>query len=130
MAAGKARLDKRKLEQIIRNSPGQLDDALRMTALDIVGDVVLSFGTSPAGERYGKHVASSPDYPPNVDTRTLRASIHMEARGQMEYWILDGVIYGYFLETGTARMAARPFMRPAFERARTAFAVRFKGLIK
>lgn len=130
MARPQVRLDKRKLEQIIRSSPTWFDDALRELAITGVNIVVLSFGSSPPGATYGGHVASQAGYPPNVDTGALRASIRMEKKKAREYWIMDGVVYGYHLESGTSHMSPRPFMRPAFEQLRTVFADKFKGLIK
>lgn len=130
MAKHGVRVDKKKLERIIQQSPTWFDTALRELAIEGVNLIVLSFGSSPPGMTYGGHVASQSGYPPNVDTGALRASIHMERKGNMEYWIMDGVVYGYHLESGTSKMAARPFMRPAFEQLRKMFADKFKGLIK
>lgn len=59
---------------------------------------------------------SSPGQPPAVVTGDLDKS--MTARADGADWIVKyGMIYGTFLEFGTPRMAARPFMRPAAERA-------------
>ncbi len=94
------------------------------------------------------HVASAPGEPPAVDTGRLRASISTNwsdsflSRGKTDSKALpeDGigkparrenlftvvvgtnVVYAPWLEMGTRRMAARPFVRPAFDRMRSRIA--------
>jgi hypothetical protein len=123
------RVDKRKLEQLIRQNPRMADDALNATALAILADIQLSFNTSPAGRSYTRggvtHVASMPGQPPNIDTGALRASMRVERRGRLHYELMDGVTYGVLLELGTSRMAARPFMTPAIETWRAGEFARF-----
>lgn len=109
------RVDKRRLQRLIRENPQMADDALASAATAILSEIVLSFNTSPPGATYGRHVASQPGYPPNIDTGTLRASMRMERIGKLHYEIRDGVGYGVFLELGTSRMAARPFVAPVME---------------
>jgi hypothetical protein len=123
------RLNKRKLTQLIRTTPERADQMLRAAATEIVSDIVLNFGTSPAGETYQRgnvtHVASQPGYPPNVDTGTLRASMRWAKERDLRYVIHDGVVYGYMLEMGTERMEARPFVTPVFEKWRAGEFARF-----
>jgi phage gpG-like protein len=68
-------------------------------------------------ERYVKQsFVSSPSPaggPPGIDTGALRASIHVEMTDALTAMVSDGVAYGVYLEFGTSRMAARPFMMPA-----------------
>lgn len=130
------RKDTRKLQRLAQQSPQMLDAALRGVAEEMTGDIKLSFGTSPAGRTYTRgsvtHVASQPGYPPNVDTGTLRASMRWAKAGRLTYHIMDGVEYGVMLEFGTSRMAARPFIVPAFEdwrRRKFADFIRRNGII-
>lgn len=109
------RIDKRRLQQLVRENPQQAEDALAAAAQAILAEIVLSFNTSPPGRTYGRHIASQPGYPPNVDVGTLRASLRAERTGKLAYVIADGVDYGVFLELGTSRMASRPFMTPVIE---------------
>ena len=119
MADYEVRIDTRKMQNIIRNQPERADAWLRGVANEILGDIVLSFNTSPPGRSYTRgettHVASQPGYPPNVDTGTLRASMGVRRLKQLRYEIHDGVEYGIHLELGTERMAARPFFGPVFD---------------
>lgn len=100
-------LDTSGIDRILAAEPQRVGRWLSGFAEDVVTDIKLSFGTSP----------SSPGQPPGVDRGTLRASIHWENTGSFERTIMDGVEYGVYLEDGTERMGARPFMGPAFERA-------------
>ncbi len=61
--------------------------------------------------------ASEPGQPPALQTRQLYASIATQWRGR-KLRVGTGLIRGRFLEYGTARMQARPFMRPAFAAAK------------
>lgn len=51
-----------------------------------------------------------------VDTGSLRASHTVQQTGNASYKIGPTVDYGIFVELGTRRRAARPFLRPAFDR--------------
>lgn len=112
------KVDLSKLRQIAQQEPARVDAWMRGVAQTITDDVKLSFGSGPGGRTYKRkkryHIASSPGYAPNVDTGTLRASIKWKPTGKLKYQISDGVHYGVYLEYGTSRMAARPFMGPVF----------------
>ncbi len=116
------RLNKRKLEQLIQTTPARANQLLRGAATEIVGDIVLSFGTSPDGREYQRggvtHIASQEGFPPNIDTGALRASIRWAEESPLRMVIHDGVLYGILLEQGTERMRARPFITPVFEQWR------------
>lgn len=67
------------------------------------------------------HQASGPGEPPAVDTGRLVNSITAYAGGGGEAFTVAGrgtVKYAAFLEFGTSKMAARPFMVPALEKSR------------
>lgn len=51
-----------------------------------------------------------------VDTGALRNSIKAIKRGELLWWVIVGVEYGKFVEFGTSRHAAQPFLIPAVER--------------
>lgn len=111
------RLDKRRLEQLIRQSPGDADDAVEAVAREGEAIVKGSFNTSPPGRSYRRggrvHVASQPGQPPNIDTGRLMNAIHVYRPRALARIISTGdVEYAPHLEFGTVKMAARPFMRP------------------
>ena len=86
------------------------------------------------GKGRKEHRASRPGEPPAIDTGILRSSIMSEVEEtgmnvigrvgpDVEYIaakapIGTNVEYGYYLETGTAKMEARPFLRPSLHRTR------------
>lgn len=121
------RSDRRKLQQLIRDVPGNADALLRGAATEMVGDVQESFGAGvtfgavgrDARGRFTKRertsTPSKPGDPPNVQSGDLRGSIRFSRDGTLRYLVHDGVEYGAFLELGTDRMAARPFINPVFE---------------
>jgi len=103
-------LDKHKLDQIERDYPGKVDKLVRELALICEGYIKSHFTESPSRE----------GEPPGVDTEALRASIHSDAAPGLAYTqdvisgdIASGVDYAAYLEYGTPRMGARPFVLPA-----------------
>lgn len=60
------------------------------------------------------HVPSAPGEPPNADTRQLDTNIITVADAtRTAAQSISQAPYSAFLEYGTGKMAARPFMRPA-----------------
>jgi len=68
------------------------------------------------------HVASNPGEFPNADTRLLDTSIETVVVGPNRVDVVSNAPYSSFLEFGTSRAEARPFMAPS-ARAKTAEAV-------
>ncbi len=61
--------------------------------------------------------ASAPGEPPHRDTGRLRASISHEVdESAKTARVGTNVKYGKFLELGTSKMAARPYLRPTWDR--------------
>jgi hypothetical protein len=79
--------------------------------------------SSPTGRTYrrGKtvtHRASAPGEPPSTDTGRLVSSIRPAFYGEFsaEVGALQNIAkYGGYLETGTSRMGARPWLKPTLE---------------
>jgi len=129
--AQNVRLDKRRLEQIIRQSPDAIDDAVGAMALDGQRMVQQSFNAS-RGRRYKRgsiiHVASLPGYAPNVDTGKLMNAITVRKPGERQRIVHTGdTEYAAMLEYGTSKMEARPFMRPMAKRLGDNAAQYFRG---
>ena len=59
------------------------------------------------------HVPSAPGEPPNEDTGVLRAGITSRKTGPLMAVAESAAPYAVPLETGTSKMAARPYMAPA-----------------
>lgn len=102
MIVAKVMLDTAKLQALIADAPQKAGQIVRAIALDAERDVKQSMGASP----------SAAGDPPGVDTGALRASIHVERRTAFTQAVVTGTDYAHFLEFGTTRMAARPYMGP------------------
>ena len=68
-----------------------------------------------SGELYGKHRASAPGQPPAPDTGRLRAATQADPQVRADGTDIVGRVvanteYALPLETGTERVAARPFL--------------------
>jgi HK97 gp10 family phage protein len=62
-----------------------------------------------------------------VDTGRLRASITHEATGDKEVIIAPHTDYAQYLEFGTSKMEAQPYMKPGFESSRDAALAHIKA---
>ena len=83
-------------------------------------------------ETYGLAVTGTAAQNAPVDTGALRNSITSESQmtGEMTFTVQDGVEYGQFVELGTSRMAAQPFLIPALEAWSQRFTDAFAELFK
>jgi hypothetical protein len=63
------------------------------------------------------HRASAPGQPPAEDTGRLYRDITVRRMASGRYRVRFGAGYAGYLELGTGRMRARPFVIPAIERA-------------
>lgn len=71
------------------------------------------------GRVYGKHIASTAGNPPNTDTGFLVNNIHLEFDvDKLGCDIESRAEYSVYLEFGTSKMEARPFLQPAVEENR------------
>ena len=78
----------------------------------------------------GQSPPAPPGSPPAVRTGTLANSIQSSKVGPSHWRVTVGAEYGIYLEYGTARMGARPFMAPAVEQVRPAFVQAMKQALK
>jgi HK97 gp10 family phage protein len=119
------KLDDAKLKELVKASPDFVDEAVRATAFEvegiakskarwITGAMRASIFTKTSkstnmaealAAALGKNPASSPEDP---------TPGHPE---KMHAYIAPGVYYAKFVEFGTKRKAARPFLTPAVEKA-------------
>lgn len=78
------------------------------------------------------HVPSAPGEPPNNDSSVLADNIETirgSEPGTIKYTVSSNAPYAAFLEFGTSKMAARPYMRPALEKNRERISKRLAAAI-
>jgi len=102
-------------EEFKRQTAEQLGKNLEAAAIHLKGEIKESL-------RIGNIDGSSPSSagePPRRVTGRLSGSIaHEVDRKRLIGRVGTNVLYGKFLELGTRKMAARPFIRPGLEKAR------------
>ncbi len=103
----------------------KVDAALRQAAYSAEAVAKRSLAEPKTGTLYKRgniiHQASAPGEPPAMDTGLLANSISTTAEGSLRYVVSASAHYAIYLEYGTYKMAARPFMRPAFEQVKPGF---------
>jgi len=99
--------DTRKLDAILRNLGKNTSAATEEIASDIVE---LARENAP------------------VDTGELRDSIRVEVDGN-DHTVVVGADHGAFVEFGTSKMAAQPYLGPAVAKVRRNLAKYFKGVV-
>lgn len=109
--------------------PGLTDQASRIinqVGNGIVAEMKRIMALPKTGRTYRKkggvlHVASAPGQPPAMDTGNLTNSISMQMIGPLQGRVNINAEYAAYLEYGTVRMAARPYLQPAIDQTRQDF---------
>lgn len=83
-------------------------------------DVMTQAGTSP----------SAPGNPPAIVTGNLRRSIQMQKVQEKNYKVGSALDYARFLEFGTSKMAARPWLNRSYNLAKSAMSKAASNAIK
>lgn len=105
----------------------ELKKGIAASAIMVQNEAKDSMRKAKHGKKYKRksveHVASAPGEPPAVDTGRLIGSVnHNITEDGLTALIgildLSNVRYGKFLEYGTGRIAARPWLFPALEKNR------------
>ncbi|MBW8725445.1 MAG: HK97 gp10 family phage protein [Inquilinus limosus] len=86
--------------------------AAELVAAEAVASITANWISGP------DHVPSEPGEPPNADTGRLHGAIDVERRGELTAEVVSAAPYAADLEFGTARVAARPYLRPATAKKR------------
>lgn len=123
----------RKLERYGEIGQQEMQKALLQSALMIEADAIQMLQQGfPSGRIYQRgsvtHRASAPGQPPATDTGALVNSITWEKIDDRQVNVVAGrgkVNYADDLEFGTAKMEARPFMKPAYDMNKRKIRVRF-----
>jgi HK97 gp10 family phage protein len=89
---------------------GVRTDAIKSIQNDSPGRVVQR--SSQGGGTYS-HVASNEGQAPNTDTGKLVASIAVEKQSEASYLVGSNLQYASWLEFGTSKTGARPWLEPA-----------------
>tara|TARA_Y100001937_G_C6914520_1_gene238931 strand:+ start:101 stop:550 length:450 start_codon:yes stop_codon:yes gene_type:complete len=116
-------------EQIFKKLEQNLEQPFREVILGgaqlIRGEAIKSIQTGPkSGRVYQKynprrtHTASAPGQPPASDTGNLVSQIMVRQQTKDNVLVESNALYSSFLEFGTSKMLARPFLFPATERSR------------
>ena len=94
------------------------------TAQNIRTNAINLIRTPSMGDAYEKynprrtHIASKAGDAPNTDTGRLMSSLNVTRSGSATAEVVANVEYAAWLELGTTKMKARPFMTPALEQER------------
>ena len=82
-----------------------------------------------SGKRYGSHTSSAPGQSPANLTGELLKSIKVQKTKGMSFVYITAK-YAQFLEFGTSKMRARPFIIPAFLKTKKMILDRLKRIAK
>ena len=116
-------------DAVAKAANAAIENAMRGAVQIVVNDAKRSVARGPkTGRVYRRgnitHQASAPGEPPATDTGVLVNSIVGDVtraqNNQVQGYVRAGAGYAGYLEFGTRRMAARPFLFPAIERNRVA----------
>ena len=119
---------KKKLKSLEVSTSDTIKSNLIKAILAIHSEAIKSIQIShSAGRIYLKkniqHVASEPGYPPNTDTGNLVHGIGFNiASNGLSGEVGTNIPYGKYLEFGTRKMLARPWLIPAYDKIVPGFA--------
>lgn len=115
----------RKLKKYVKSAPKVIDALLAKAAFHTHNVAVTSIQNSPAtGEVYTRgnitHRASAPGEAPATDTGQLVQNITVKKEDIMHYTVgsRKDAPHGFWLEFGTSRMDARPWLTPAYQQGK------------
>ena len=106
----------RKFTKAIEFYPEMVNNTLNAAGIEIRNTIIEGIMNPPkTGKTYGNHQASAPGEYPASNSGKLIQSIDFDVNG-MELEIgSGGLVYGEYLELGTSKMKARPFIAPSVE---------------
>lgn len=128
------KLTDNRIPEIRAKLPLLTDKHVMATAMQVEANMKTSMSGQKSGiiyQRGGKaHQASAPGEPPAIDTGNLVNSVFSEKSGPGQAVVGASAEYAEYLEFGTSKMAARPFLRPALEKVREFFTSGIERLMK
>lgn len=115
----------RKLNKLGLKMGQAIDAGVFITAQDVRTDAIKSIMTQSTGKvvqrsRQGggtyTHIASNEGQAPNNDNNDLVKSIALEKQKEANYLVGSNLDYASFLEFGTSKTGARPWLEPAMRK--------------
>jgi HK97 gp10 family phage protein len=115
----------RKLNKLGIKMGKAIDDGVFITAQGVRTDAIKSIQNKSPGKvvqrsRQGggtySHVASNEGQAPNTDTGKLVASIALDKQSDANYLVGSNLQYAAWLEFGTSKTGARPWLEPAMRK--------------
>lgn len=128
----------RNINDISKKTLRNIRSAVRISANDVRNEAITSITSNPrsGGEttRYNPkrtiRISKEGD-PPASDTGFLASNIHLVMDGdQLGASVESRAEYSSFLEFGTRKMRARPFMQPALEKGKRKYKQLFRKAVK
>ena len=114
-----------KLKNLEKDLEPDFQEVVKGGAQQIRGEAIKSIQTGAKSgivyEKYNPrrtHRASAPGQAPASDTGNLVSQIMVNQKSPDEILVESNATYSSFLEFGTSKMLARPFLFPATERSR------------
>lgn len=125
-----------RLKNASKDTIRNVEKAVTEAAVNIRGRAVKKVQQGPATGRTYKskvanrdHTASAPGQPPMSDSGNLANSIQYDLQGTTAF-VGSNVQYAVYLEFGTRKMEARPFLFPSLEEETPAFRKALSEVIK
>lgn len=124
----------RQLADLVGDAEAVMTETITRIVMDTRTNAVQGIQRGPAtgAVRRNGSRASAPGQFPMSDTGRLANSIdfNLPTAGRLTGEVGTNVIYGRYLEFGTSRMAARPWLLPSFEKAKVGVEARLKKAIE
>jgi hypothetical protein len=122
-----------RLPEIARALGSAVREIIQETVLEIETDIKVDMAEPKHGAIYprgktGQHQASEPGESPAIDYAVLVNSVDTQMLADDLGVVYESAEYAPALEYGTTRMAARPHMTPAADRAKPRFVARMSDL--
>lgn len=126
MSSIQIKLDTKGIEDLIKNGPEQIDAAVRATAFQIQGLAQMLSPVATGANRNSIYAKTSKG---NVGSPGELGDVLPDV-GICQAVIGPSMEYSAFLEFGTSRMGARPYLIPAAEQAQKLFTANIKLVAK
>ena len=124
----------RQLADLVGDAEAVMTETITRVVMDTRTNAVQGIQRGPAtgAVRRDGSRASAPGQFPMSDTGRLANSVefNLPTAGRLMGEVGTNVIYGRYLEFGTSRMAARPWLLPSFEKAKLGVEARLKKAIE